>query len=195
MEVGTKYSSYSDFVEDLADWTAEQRMARDRAALLADLDARTTSRIEGERASRTRQDFVEHTVFANGRAAYPDFDAVLKGSTKNVPFIVQEAVLKLPNPEHVIYALAADDTKVDRLLPLLQDPLRLGIAVAQLMPRDGVASPASTPAVVRTTQATPPLQPVGASSRTTTPTAEELAATGNYEAYKALRTQQRKASH
>ncbi len=188
-EVGVKYPNYSDFVEDLADWKAEQREIKFRL----DLDAQSTQRIEADRASRTRLDFVQNTVFPAGRAAYPDFDTVLKASTKIVPAAIQEAILKLPNPEHVIYALTKDDAKVDALADKMSDPIALGIAVAQLMPRESVASPASTAPVVRTTNAPTPIQPVGAGTRTTSPTAEELANKGEYEAYKQLRAAQRKA--
>lgn len=182
-EVGTKYQTYSDFVEDLADWKDEQREAK----LRIDLDARSTQRIEADRASRTRASYVKDQVFPAGRAVYPDFDAVLKGTDKFVPGQIQEAILRLPNPEHAIYALAKDDSQIDGLVKLMADPLSLGIAVAQLMPREPVALPASTAPVVRTTNAPAPIQPVGAGSRTTSPTLEELAKAGNYDAYKAQR--------
>ncbi len=185
--VGSKYQTYSDFVEDLADWKAEQREVK----LRADLDAQSTQRIEADRASRTRMDFVNTTVFPAGRAAYPDFDAVLSSNTTMTPGIVHEAILKLPNPEHALYVLAKDQAKLDSIIALATDPLKLGIAIAQLMPRESVASPASTAPVVRTTNAPAPIQPVGAGTRTTSPTIEELAQKGDYEAYKAARKAQR----
>ncbi len=188
-EVGVKYSTYSAFVKDLAAWTVEQ----ERAKLLTEIDARSTRSIEAERASRTRLDFVQNTVFPAGKTAYPDFDTVLKASTKIIPYAIQEAILKLPNPEHAIYALAKNDAQVDALADRMSDPIALGIAIAQLMPREPVASPASTAPVVRTTNAPTPIQPVGAGTRTTSPTAEELANKGEYEAYKQLRAAQRKA--
>src|SRR5262245_2577834 len=44
-EIGTKYQTYGDFVEDLADWKAEQRFAA------LDFDARIRTSIEADRAS------------------------------------------------------------------------------------------------------------------------------------------------
>lgn len=186
-EVGTKYTTYSAFVKDLAAWTVEQ----ERAKLFADLDARSSARIEADQASRTRMDYVNTTVFPAGRAAYTDFDAVLASNKTMTPGIVHEAILKLPNPEHALYALAKDNAKLEGIIALAGDPLKLGIAVAQLMPRESVAPPASTAPVVRTTNAPAPIQPVGAGTRTTSPTLEELAQQGNYEGYKAARAAQR----
>ena len=181
-EVGTKYQTYSAFVKDLAAWTVEQ----ERTKLFADLDARSTERIEADRTSRTRADYVNNTVFPAGRAAYQDFDAVLKKVDGTlIPPAYQQAILSLPNPEHVMYALASDETKLKAVLGIT-DGVQLGIHLAQLMPRESVAPPASTAPVVRTTNATPPIQPVGASSRTTNPSVEE-AALDSQEAYRRAR--------
>lgn len=182
-EVGAKYATYSAFVKDLAAWTVEQ----ERAKLFADLDARSTERIEADRASRTRMDYVNTTVFPAGRAAYTDFDAVLASNKTMTPGIVHEAILKLPNPEHALYALAKDNAKLEGIIALASDPLKLGIAVAQLMPRESVAPPASTAPVVRTTNVPAPIQPVGAGTRTTSPTLQELADRGDTEGYQRAR--------
>ncbi len=184
-EVGTKYPSYADFVEDLSDWKSEQKIA----ALRTELDARTGARIEAVQASRTRSDYVNTKVFPAGRTVYPDFDAVLQSALERkqmVPFAAQEAILKLPNPEHAIYALAKDDAKVADIVKVIHDPVMLGIAISQLMPRESVASPASTAPVVRTTNAPAPPQPVGAGTRTTSPSVEE-AALVSQEAYRRAR--------
>ncbi len=187
-EVGEKYQTYSDFVEDLADWKAEQRELK----LVATLDARSTARIEADRATRNRTEYVNGTVFPAGRAAYPDFDAVLKANQRPVSPLHHEAILKLPHPEHVLYALCKDDAKLEKI-SAITDPIQLGIELAQLIPRESVAPPASTAPVVRTTNVPPPIQPVGASTRTTSPTIEELAKAGEYEAYKAARAAARRA--
>lgn len=188
-QVGTKYQTYSDFVEDLADWKAEQREAR----LLSTLDARAKTSIEVERASRNRMDYVNTKVFPAGKAAYQDFDAVLNANTTPTPHIVHEAILAL-EPEaaaHALYVLSKDQAKLNDVIGLAAQPVKLGIFLAQLMPRASVASPASTAPVVRTTNAPAPPQPVGAGSRTTSPSIEELANKGEYEAYKAARAAQR----
>lgn len=176
-------ATYADFVEDLADWKAEQRELK----LRRDLDAQSTQRIEADRASRTRMDYVNGTVFPAGRAAYPDFDAVLNGNTTPTPAIVHEAILRMEHPEHVLYTLAKDSAKLDAVIALASDPLKLGIAIAQCMPRESVAPPASTAPVVRTTNAPAPMQPVGAGTRTTSPTLQELADKGDNEGYSRAR--------
>lgn len=182
-QVGTTYPEYADFVEDLADWKAEQREVK----LRRDLAAESVARIEADRSARTVADRVKDVIFPAGRVQYADFDAVLKATSKPVPYPVQEAILKLANPEHAIYVLAKDDAKIDGLVQIMADPLALGIAVAQLMPREPVASPASTAPVVRTTNVSAPIQPVGAGTRTTKPTLQELADAGDTEGYQAAR--------
>jgi hypothetical protein len=189
-EVGTKYPTYSAFVKDLAAWTVEQ----ERTKLYADIDARSTARIEADRASRTRMSYVNDQVFPAGKAAYQDFDAVLSANTTITPHVVHDAILALPDPKSaadVLYLLSKDQAKLTEVISLAVNPLKLGIAIAQLIPRESVALPASTAPVVRTTNAPAPPQPVGAGSRTTSPSIEELASKGEYEAYKAARAAQR----
>ncbi len=186
--VGDKYQTYADFVEDLADWKAEQRDIK----LQNDLDARSTARIEADQASRTLA-ATANDAFTRGRAAYPDFDAMLKSADGVIiPLDYQKAILRVPHAEHVMYGLAKDQAKLKAILAIT-DGVQLGLELAQFMPRESVAPPASTAPVVRTTNAPAPIQPVGAGSRTTSPTAEELANKGEYEAYKALRAEQRRA--
>ena len=134
-------------------------------------------------------------TFTRGRAQFGDFDAVLKTADAiQIPPSHQEAILSLPNAEHVMYALAKDHAKLNAILAI-QNPVLLGVQLASVIPRtEAVAlSPASTPVAVRTTNAPAPPQPVGAGSRTAQPSLEELAASGNYEAYKARREAERKA--
>jgi hypothetical protein len=173
-EVGAKYQTYADFIEDLADWKAEQRIS----AAQKDLDARTTARIEAERASRSRTDRASEAM-TRGRTVYPDFDAVL-GTVNDIliPPDYQQAILSVESPEHVMYALAKDRTKLQTILKI-QSGVQLGLALAKLVPSAAVASPASTAPVVRTTNAPAPVQPVGASARTTSPTSAELADHGD----------------
>ncbi len=187
-EIGVKYQSLSDYIEDLSDWKLEQREAK----LRADFDARLDQRIEADRTSRTRATVV-NDVFTRGRAQFSDFDAVLK-TADHITFTPQQrdAMLAMPNPEHVMYALAKDHAKLTQILAI-QNPVQLGVALAQLIPHtEAVAPLASTPVSVRTTNAPAPPQPVGAGSRTAQPSLNELANAGNYEAYKARRDAERK---
>ena len=185
-EVGTKYANYSAYVEDLADWKAEQR----EAALIQRLEAQTQARIEGERAARSQADTAT-AAFERGRSAYTDFDAVLKASTREIPPHIQAAILKAPDCEHVLYALAKDDAKLQQIMQM-RDPFDIAYTLTRLVPasQPAVSQPASAP-VVRTSNAPAPPQPVGAGTRTTTPSYEELANSGDFEAYQALRQKQR----
>ena len=183
-QVGTKYPNYSAYVEDLADWKAEQR----ETALVQRLEAQTQARIEGDRAARSQAD-VATAAFERGRGAYTDFDAVLKQSTREIPPYLQAAILKAPASEHVLYALAKDDTLLQSVLQL-RDPFEVAYRLISSVPsQPAVSQPASAP-VVRTSNAPAPPQPVGAGTRTTTPTVEELASSGDFEAYQALRRKQ-----
>lgn len=166
--LGTKYPTYEDYIEDLADWKAEQRLAN------VDFDARIRERIESDRATRTLQDKIRD-VFAAGPKVYSDFDAVLSHSTIEFTPDKQQAILNAPNPEHLMYALAKDDALAQRLATE-PDPMRFGFELARLVTAAGVASPASTPAVA--TVIPPPMQPVGGGSSTTVPPSAELAKHG-----------------
>jgi hypothetical protein len=173
-EVGTKYATYGDFILDTARWASEQESVK----LRKDLDARSSARIEAERASRSRADLAT-TAIARGRTAYPDFDAVLDTVADILlPPAYQDAILSVPDPEHVMYALAKDRTKLQSILKI-QNGVQLGMELAKLVPSAAVAPPASTAPVVRTTNAPAPVQPVGASARTTSVSSAELADHGD----------------
>jgi len=179
-EVGDKYESYADFVEDLADWKAEQRLAAQ------DFDARIRSSIEADRASRS---FVEHVgqVKAKAREVYQDFDAVLeKGPGAEIPLGQTDAqavarvetILRSPHAEHLLYAIS-QDADIARQLAQYSD-IEFGMALSRFVPPadTSVASPAST-GVRRPVVAPAPYQPVGSASKTTaTPSAGLIAKAG-----------------
>jgi hypothetical protein len=168
-QVGTAYPSYADFVEDLADWKAEQRLSA------VDFDARIRTSIEADRASRTR-DERDLTSIGRGRSRYPDFDAVLQGADHfrdgNWPLYMGQAISELPEPEHVYYQLAKDRALAERLRNM--EPVQLGMALQQLVAPTAVAPLAST---ARTMSSPPPApyQPVAGGGTTTVPSSAELA--------------------
>ena len=180
-DIGTKYPDYESFVEDLADWKAEQKAAK----IQAELDARFESRIEAERASRSQQSQAD-TVLTRGRAAYPDFDAVVGQCQVPFPAEMLRAIVSLPHAEHIEYALGKDPELAARIAAI-PDGLSLGLALAELMPTGGRVTPASRPPAVRSSQAPPPFEPVGTGTQTTSVPLADLAASGSYEAYKARR--------
>lgn len=177
---------YAALAEAVADWKVTQA--------LANIDARFDARIEADRASRTLQE--RHaTSMDRGRQVYQDFDAVLNAATEvqfPIPFL--RALAGMDGVEHLQYALAKDVTVAREIAALAQqDPVRAGMRLAELVPRGRVAPTASTSPVKPTTQAPAPIQPVGAGSKTTSPPLDELAAAGNYEAYKARRASELRA--
>jgi hypothetical protein len=180
-EIGTKYADYDAFTEDLADWKAEQREIK----LREEFNARFEARIEAERASRAQSSQAD-TVLTRGRASYQDFDAVVNACPVVFPEAMLKAILSLPQAEHIEYALASDPKLAERIAKI-PDGLTLGLELAKLQPSEGSVIPASQPRAVRSSQAPPPFEPVGTGTRTTSPPLADLAASGNYEAYKAQR--------
>jgi hypothetical protein len=180
-EIGTKYVDYESFVEDLSDWKAEQREIK----LREEFNARFEQRIEAERASRAQSSQAD-TVLTRGRAAYTDFDAKVSACPVVFPEAMLRAIVALPHAEHIEYALASDPALAARIAKI-PDGLTLGLELAKLQPSEGRVMPASQPRAVRSSQAPPPFEPVGTGTQTTSPPLADLAASGNYEAYKAQR--------
>ena len=167
-EIGTKYQSYADFVEDLADWKAEQRLAG------LDFDAQIRNRIEADRASRSFQDTVAKKLAA-GREAYPDFDAVRAASDVKFPGDVLATILDMDEAAHVIYQLAKDRSLAERVASA--DPYQVGLILGSLRTAQTGALPAS-PARSTVTPPPAPYQPVQGGSKTTVPPSADLAKAG-----------------
>jgi len=178
-EVGDKYESYADFVEDLADWKSEQRLAA------LDFDARIRSSIEADRASRS---FVEHVdqVKAKAREVYQDFDAVLKkgpgaeislGQTDAQAVARVETILRSPHAEHLLYAISKDAAIAQQLAQY--SDIEFGMALSRFVPPadTSVASPAST-GIRRPVVAPAPFTPVSGGSKTSVTSSSELAKKG-----------------
>jgi hypothetical protein len=163
--VGSTYPTYEDFLEDLADWKAEQRLAA------VDFDARIRQSIEADRASRSFADTVSN-AFDRGRKAYPDFDAVITrgpgaritlGPTDAIGAARGQRLAQLPNGEHVMYAIGKDAAVAERIRQM--DDVDFGMWLASMAPSQAVASPASTPAA-GSPVIPAPYQPVGTGSKT-----------------------------
>lgn len=185
-EVGTKYATYGDYVEDLSDWKAEQRIAK------LDLDAQIRTgydRIEADRASRTVADH-NAAVIQRGRAAYPDFDAAMSTSAvaqslnwgffdeaQTMPRI--QLIVMHPQSEHVRYGLAKHPEKA-LALAVEKDVGKFLEGLNQFVPGAAVALPASTgrPGM---SIAPPPYQPVAAGSKTTVTPSAELVQKGGFD--------------
>lgn len=142
------------------------------------LDARISSSIEAVQASRQAADRLA-SIRTRGKAAYPDFDAVLQAphvAQANWPLEKLQAIFELDTPEHVQYALAKDPALAERLRT---EPniVRFGMAIAQLIPAASGAAPAS-PGSTGSVIAPAPYQPVGSGSKTTVTPSAELAKKG-----------------
>lgn len=185
-EVGTKYQTYGDYVEDLSDWKAEQRIQK------LDLDAQIRTgydRIEADRASRTLADQNASAV-ARGRAAYPDFDAAVTQSpvstSINWGFFDQaqtmprlQLIIAHPQSEHVRYGLVKNPEKA-LALSVETDIGKFIEGLNQFVPGAAVAPPAST-GIAGMSIAPPPYQPVAAGSKTTVTPSADLARKGGFD--------------
>jgi len=187
-EIGTKYADYESYVEDLADWKVEQREGK----LRQEFDARFEQRIEAERAS-VRQREASQSVLDRGRAAYPDFDAVVSGCSVQFPAGMLENIAKMPNAEHIEYLLGKDPQWAAEVAAQ-PDGLSLGMKLAERVSPTARAVPASRPVVARTSQAPPPYEPVAGGSSTSAPPLADLADRGDFEAYKARRASELKSA-
>ncbi len=169
-EIGTKYQSYADFAEDLADWKVEQRLGA------FDINAAVRQGIEADRATRHFADTVSG-VFTKARQSYPDFDAVIaQGPGSQIDFGKQRRdwLVSRPDADHVLYAIAKDGAFASRLASMTD--IDFGIAVSQLS--QTAAAPASAPAG---SFAPAPYQPVGSGSRTASVPLSEMPKKAGYD--------------
>jgi hypothetical protein len=187
-EIGTKYPDYESFVEDLSDWKSEQREIK----LKQEFQTALETRIEAERSS-VKQRVDAQSTLDRGRAAYPDFDAVVQGCTVQFPEAMLQAIAKMPNAEHIEYMLGKDPAWAAEVAAS-PDGLSLGLKIAERVPPTGRVPPASRPVVARTSQAPPPYEPVAGGSPTSAPPLADLADRGDFEAYKARRASELKSA-
>lgn len=161
-EIGTKYATYADFVEDLADWRYEQRIAKD------DINARIAQAFQQRDAQVSYQQHVGQ-VFATGRTTYPDFDAVVNASTVLFPPKHQQVILASANPSAVMYALAKDHALAQTIAGIdldtpqtaVDNAIRLGVELASLLSSATVAARPDSTVAARTSSAKPPINRVG----------------------------------
>lgn len=182
----TKYASYEEFIDARAEWVAEQR------------EAALWHRIGAAMSARDARSAQWQEIQRRGSAAYPDWGAKIAAAEaqKYSPAHL-EAIFQAPNSEHVQYALASDAALAARVAAMPVG-VELGYLFASLSasPRDRVASPASTPPAV-TSRASAPYQPVGAATKTASPSLSDLADHGDdFDAsgYRERRRQERMAS-
>jgi hypothetical protein len=184
-EVGSKYAVYGDFVKAHGRWVVKQqeRLIQDQVR-------------SGIESHAQQQAFLSHveSTRAKGRAAYKDFDAMLQsgpGTYVDMPVAAVQHIFRLPNSEHVQYAIMRDGALAQRLAALAaSDPFSFGLELSKIAPATPAVSTASTGTAGSATPPAP-MQPVGTGSPTTSTSSAELAKLGNYEAYKAKRAAER----
>ncbi len=169
-EIGTKYQTYADFTEDLAEWKWEQKQAA------SDPSQQIREILAQERAAAQFRTAID-SAQERGRKKYPDFDALLKSPAGaiNLSRDDAEAVQRVafiashPQSEDIQYAILKDPALAQRLHDM--DALTFGVTIAGLVP-------AVKPAAAAFTPPPPPHPTVGAASPTIAKSAAELAEKG-----------------
>jgi hypothetical protein len=183
-EIGSKYDSYEAYVEDLADWKAEQRIA----AALAQRDQQAA---EQQARKEVQQALEAHAARVQAeRGQYPDWDQAAEaidqafrqagfvnpqGQTY-MPPVMHEAVVKSERSGGILHYLGthveeavttarAVATAHPSVVPYLRRELE-----AKVLAASG-ASSGSTPTAVST--AKPPIKPVGSSPIAAVPRADD----------------------
>jgi hypothetical protein len=104
-----KYKSYEEYVEDLADWKAEVKLAEQKAK-----DA------EEERTSRLREKFDNFNAqLREAEARHEDWNEVAEAAkTQKVPAIVGTVLMDFPNAAEMSYYMATHEDFRDKLLAM-----------------------------------------------------------------------------
>jgi hypothetical protein len=114
-EIGDKYKTYADFVEDLADWQGEQR------------EAKRDARQQAERREQTQREWATSytTQLAEAKTRYPDFDTQVQATDETMqrfgivlPQVLQDAILSSSRGADISYYLA---THHDAYRDLIRD--------------------------------------------------------------------------
>ena len=192
-----RFPKYEEFVAtqnpqaSYDDWQDAKDEARYQWRVQHDLNQRLTDRFVQQQQAQTFQQALG-AVQDRGRKAYPDYDATMQnGAGASIPIardIVDannrfQFILQHPASEHLQYAIAKDAILASRLQGL--SPFEFALEVAKLAP-----APQEAP---RSTYTPPPApyQPVSSGSATVPPASADLAAKGNYEAYRSRRATER----
>jgi len=200
-EIGTKYATYADFTEDLADWKFEQR----QAAAVAEQQQAEQSRMEDARTRAHVEAWSKHADrWTAAKQADPERVAKLNPQILSLSPLGQLPAGQAPTlGNHVAEAVVMSDDPVS-LIEILSDPaVELQLtkayatsvgefyrAIGRLESRQKAAPTPPKPV----TSASPPPTTLG--TKTTEPTDEADAAVANDDvaAYRAARLRQRVAA-
>lgn len=171
-----KFADYAEFVEALADWKADQRIAQA-------LEKREAESAQKRQAETRIQSWEQRQ--AATRAAVPDYDAVVGASDAPVATHVAEALQESEHGPALAYHLAKNPAELERLNGL--SPREADRAIGRLEERlTANAAPAADLAPVKTSQAPRPAAVSSAQGRSTTPNL----ATASMDEYRAARKAQ-----
>lgn len=180
-----KYATYEDFIEDLADWKAEQR-DNQRQAEQAKRDWESQQATIRNNYNRQVTDF---------KKEHPDFDAVVNSEIL-IPQVALDTIIELANPA-ISYYLGQHPEVCDELAKNVTRPGWVAARIGQIGAMNGNSVPVQEeaeeqePPPVRRSSAPPPIKPVGGSSTKSSVPLDEMP----YSEYRKLRDQQAKARY
>ena len=156
---GKPYETYEDYVEDLADWKAEQRIAAERQRQVDQ---------QAQAAIRTKMD--------DARARYEDADETILPTAKTIheaqiPAVVKQVIEDSEVYVDLCYVAGSDPDELQKFIALAQRDPRAAIGkvfeyergIKEELAKNGTA--AAAPEKKRTQAPAPPTPVGGASSR------------------------------
>jgi hypothetical protein len=178
---------YSEYIEALSEWKADQRIK----AALDKQTAEATKQAEEQRTKETFDAYNERVAVAHEK--YPDFDEVVNREDVQIPQGVQLVVVELENGPAVAYYLGQHPEICRELCVLspLAAVARAGVIAATLAAEEAekggeVSPPGGKPKV--SSSAPPPIKPVGGASTKSAVPLDQL----SYPDYRRVREQQEK---
>lgn len=119
-EIGTRFATYAEFVEDLADWRFEQREATAQQA--AQQSALNQQQQEFQ-VSAQREWQTDHASYGQKLetfiAAHPDFTEKFKAWPSDIPWAAYAALVKHDNGPAIVYHLLQHPDQLAEMLFLL----------------------------------------------------------------------------
>lgn len=150
-DVGTKYKTYEDYIEALADWKADSKRAEWQAK-----DAEDAERQASNAAFNAYQERVKEAV-----AKYDDYNEVVTESDLQIPQGVELAIVRMKNGPEVAYHLGKHPELCEELIAMAEEDPLLAIAeVGAIAKQLSGDRPAEKPK----SQASRPIIPVGKGS-------------------------------
>lgn len=174
-DVGTKYQTYEDFVEDLADWKAEQKVAAARAEsehVRQSEESRQREAAERAAEAQAQDQFLARaTEFAK---EHPDYqETVLAASDLNAPPMMRTHILRSDMGPALVYHLAKNREDFNKIVKMAAGPMLVALGKLEArLEKEATPTPAAAaglpvpPKPAPITSAPPPIVPVSPSAVT-----------------------------